>query len=244
MCKMSTPLFLPLPLPAIPISLSPFPCPFVFVWLVLTVLDGANFGALLLEALAHLGLGHARAERLGDVALDGLEEVAKLLLLVLQVLLGAVRLDGLLHDQLVLLGLGVHARVDLVQDGDAHWCFWLSVWRGWVSVCGCVYGRKRERGTRRVVVTLHNRGGMLAPPLGPAFWKTACSPRFKRGDQDTQSHTPHATRPPPTPPQALTGLLPYLRSPWGRRHGKRCRAWPGRPRGAGGRPRGRRNGHA
>lgn len=42
----------------------------------LTELDRADFSALLLQTLAHLGLGHAQGEGLGHVTLDGVQVVA------------------------------------------------------------------------------------------------------------------------------------------------------------------------
>lgn len=101
-----------LPALAIPSSL-PFSA-------VLTVLDGADLGALLLESVADLGLGHAGRKRLGHIPLDRLEEITQLLLLVVNVFAGAVRLDGVLHGELVLLSLGVEACVDFLEHADAH----------------------------------------------------------------------------------------------------------------------------
>ena len=87
--------------------------------LALTVLDGADLGTLLLEPLADLGFGHARRKRLGHIPLDGLEEITEFLLLVVNVFAGAVSLNGLLDGELVLLGLGIEARVDFLKHADA-----------------------------------------------------------------------------------------------------------------------------
>lgn len=90
------------------------------LYALLTVFDAANLSRFLLEARAHLRLGHARGKRLRYIALDGLEEVAELLLFVVDVLARAVSVDGVLHSEFVLFCLGLHACVDLLQHANTY----------------------------------------------------------------------------------------------------------------------------